>query len=103
MEFSKILIAVDRSSAAFKAAQIGFTLAESLKTAEVLLIHVIEPTMAMGNPDGGIFPEQALAELRIEGEGFLQQLIEMYGKQVQSFHAVLEGKVSSEILQAAKT
>ncbi|ACK72160.1 UspA domain protein [Gloeothece citriformis PCC 7424] len=102
MTISKVLIAVDKTATAFKAAKLGFSLAESLKQAEVLLIHVIDPVWTIGDPDSGLFPEQASAKLRIETEDFLNQLIEMFGKNVKAFHVVLEGKIVTEIVQTAK-
>ncbi|HAC62904.1 MAG TPA: hypothetical protein DCF68_05050 [Cyanothece sp. UBA12306] len=102
MTISKIMIAVDRTAASFKAMDMGFSLAESLKKPEVLVIHVIDPAWAMGDPDAGILPEQALAKLKRESENFLQQLIKMYSKSLEPIYLILQGKVVTEIIEAAK-
>lgn len=102
MTVSKILIAVDRTAAAFKAVKVGFSLAKSLKKTEVLLIHVIDPAWAIGDIDSGILPEQVLAKLHEETDHFLTQLIQIYGADLEPLSIILEGKVTREIIQTAK-
>jgi nucleotide-binding universal stress UspA family protein len=101
MSFSKILIAVDQPPLAFKVYQTGLALAESLG-ATVNLIHVVDPALAMGSPDLGISPPQALAKLKQEALAFLQQLAQLYPHQGQVFYFVAEGKPDSAILSAAQ-
>ena len=53
MSFRKILIAVDESAFAARAADIGFDLARSLG-AEVAIIHVVDPAVVAYAPEGGL-------------------------------------------------
>ncbi|RYG17115.1 MAG: universal stress protein [Chitinophagaceae bacterium] len=55
MNFKKILIAVDNSTCAEKAAKTGYEMA-SLCNAEVALINIIEPAPATVNPDFALAP-----------------------------------------------
>ncbi len=102
MVVSKILIAVERNSNAYKSVKVGIDLAQSFKEAEVMLIHVIEPALAIGNPDAGILPEQALFRLQQEGEEFIKELIKPYQNLVNISFLLLEGKVIEEVRQMTK-
>ena len=53
MSFRKILIAVDESAFATRAADVGFDLARSLGV-EVAIIHVVDPAVDAYAPEGGI-------------------------------------------------
>ncbi|RZK42962.1 MAG: universal stress protein [Pedobacter sp.] len=55
MDFKKILIAVDNSISAEKAAKVGYEMAAKFE-AEVALINIIEPTPATVNPDFAMTP-----------------------------------------------
>ena len=82
MAYQKILIAVDSSEYAMKAAKKGLELAHQLN-AKAALIFVVDKSKAMGNIDAGIFPNDALLVLKKEAEQTLDELVEMYdGNQV---------------------
>jgi len=72
MKIEKILIVADNSPASIKAIQYGFNLAKDMG-AKVLLLSVIQAGSAAGNPDAGIFPDDALAQLKEQVANFLQQ------------------------------
>ncbi|MCY1513877.1 Universal stress protein [compost metagenome] len=55
MDFKKILIAVDNSACSEKAAKSGYEMAAKF-SAEVALIHIIEPAPATINPDFTLAP-----------------------------------------------
>ncbi len=55
MNFKKILIAVDNSTCAEKAAKVGYELAKNFD-AEVALLNIIEPAPATVNPDFTLAP-----------------------------------------------
>lgn len=59
----KILIAVDSRENSIIIAQKGFQLADQLH-AEAALIFVIDKSKAIGNPDAGIMPNDALTVLK---------------------------------------
>jgi nucleotide-binding universal stress UspA family protein len=101
MSFSKVLIAVENVPLALKVARTGFLLAESLK-AQVALVHVVDKSLAVGDIDAGILPEQALAQLKREGEELIGQLIELYGKSLYPWHFLPEGKPDETILLMSK-
>lgn len=58
MDYQKILIAIDNSSPALKAAKAGISLARKLN-AEVALTYVLDPILMMGNIDANIMPKEA--------------------------------------------
>jgi nucleotide-binding universal stress UspA family protein len=101
MNFKKILIAVDESSSAEKAVQRGFALARKL-SAEVLLVSVIDPSATAGNPDAGIFPDDALARARDKTKSLLTKLKNKYDKKVKTELAYPMGELRETVIEAAK-
>ncbi|MGK7931063.1 MAG: universal stress protein [Microcystaceae cyanobacterium] len=100
MTVSKIIIAVEKENAiAEKAVAVGMNLANSLATSQVTIIHVIDPVLAIGNPDAGISPKQALSKLKEEGEAFLHHLRQPYAEQDNISCQLLTGKVVPELRQ----
>ncbi|GAB1462151.1 universal stress protein [Pedobacter sp.] len=55
MNFKRILIAVDNSTCAEKAAKTGYEMA-ALYHAEVALLNIVEPAPPLANPDFGFAP-----------------------------------------------
>lgn len=101
MSYNKILIAVDSSEYAMRAAKKGLELSQQLN-ATVALVFVVENAKAMGNIDAGIFPDEALVVLKKEVEQTLDQLAAMYnGKEVLKF--MPEGNPKEDILKTAET
>ena len=101
MNFKKILIAVDESSSAEKAVQRGFALARKL-SAEVLLVSVIDPSATAGNPDAGIFPDDALAQARDKTKSLLTKLKNKYDKKVKTELAYPIGELRETVIETAK-
>jgi nucleotide-binding universal stress UspA family protein len=73
IKIKKILIIADESDSAAKAIQYGFGLAAKLK-ANVLILSIIEPSQVLGNPDAGVFPDDALIDKKAKAEDFLNKL-----------------------------
>jgi nucleotide-binding universal stress UspA family protein len=101
MSFQKILIAVDSSSYAIKAAKDGFELAHQIK-AKVALVYVIDQGKEMGNVDAGILPEQAAILLKKEAGETIEQFIKLYNGKEEIIHFIPEGSPKEEILNIAQ-
>lgn len=101
MTYKKILIAVDSSEFAMRAAKKGLQLAHQLN-ADTALLYVVDKSKAMGNVDAGIFPDEALMVLKKEVEQTLDQLARMYnGKNLVKL--MPEGHPTEDILKTAET
>ena len=101
MSYNKILIAVDSSEYAMKAAKKGLELAHQLN-AKAALLFVVDKSEAMGNIDAGILPAEALIVLKKEAEQTLDELAEMYnGKGLMKF--MPEGHPTEDIIKTAET
>ncbi|HLA12127.1 MAG TPA: universal stress protein, partial [Pyrinomonadaceae bacterium] len=70
MSFRKILVAVDESAFAARAADVGFDLARSLG-AEVAIIHVVDPSVVAYAPEGGIPASELIALAQQAGKRLL--------------------------------
>lgn len=101
MPYTKILIAVDGSEYSVIAAKRGFELAHQLG-AKTYMVFVVDKTKAMGNPDAGIMPQQALIVLKKEAEQTLDELARMYnGNELEKF--MPEGNPREDIIRMAET
>jgi nucleotide-binding universal stress UspA family protein len=100
MEFKKILIAIDHSANAMRAAKTGFALAHQL-TAKLALVYVVDKSREVLNADLGITPEQSGTVLLSEAENTLEQLIRMYNGIEEIFRFTPEGAPEKEILKIA--
>jgi nucleotide-binding universal stress UspA family protein len=78
MKIDKILIVADDSPSSVKAIQYGYNLARDLG-AKVTLLSVIDPSLTLGNPDAGIFPDDALIDLKAKTCDFLERMKNKYG------------------------
>ncbi len=78
MKADKILIVADDSAPSMKAIRYGVELAIKLG-AKVTLLSVVEPGHALGNPDAGIFPDDALIVLKEKTDDFLNRVKDNYG------------------------
>ncbi len=83
MGFNKILLLVDDSEPSNTAAKHCYKLAASLGS-KVILIYVIDKTLAMGDVDAGIFPDQAMKALRAKGEKLLDHFKKKHSKGVHT-------------------
>jgi nucleotide-binding universal stress UspA family protein len=102
MNFRKVLIAVDESSIAAYAAQVGMDLARSLN-AEIALIHVFEdPAVSITDPD---VPEDERAVALAAERAGTQLLADLQARLAADMEVVQftpQGKPSEEIVAAAK-
>jgi nucleotide-binding universal stress UspA family protein len=100
MKTDKILIAADDSSAGIKAIRYGFNLARELG-AKVMLLHVIDPVHASGNPDAGIFPDDALITIKTAAEDFMDRMQKEYGNNLDTELILPQGDVQNAIIDTA--
>jgi len=101
MDIDKILIVADDSPSSIRAIEYGFNLAKGLR-AKVMLLSVVEPALAIGDVDAGIFPDDALITLKRNTEDFLHQMKNEYGKGVYTQLMVTEGDIQTAVIDAAK-
>jgi len=100
MEYKRILIAVDDSAYAIKAARAGFTLAQALE-AVVGVVYVINKSKEVVSADLGITPEQSKTLLLQQADKTIQQYIELYDGKTEVFRFTPEGTPEKEILNIA--
>jgi nucleotide-binding universal stress UspA family protein len=96
----KILIVADDSPASVKAIRCGFNLAKAIG-ARVMLLSVIDPELAAGNPDAGIFPDDALMALKSKTEHFLARMKINYAKNVSTKLSSPIGDIQTTVIKAA--
>jgi nucleotide-binding universal stress UspA family protein len=101
MSFRKILIAVDESAFAARAADVGFELARSLG-AEVALIHAVDPSVVAYAPEGGIPASELIALGQQDGRKLLAALGQRASLQPAPLQFVHTGKPATEIVKAAR-
>ena len=97
---NKILVAVDKSNQSVKAASIGIEIASKMN-ADIAFVYVIDATLAMGNIDAGITPEQAKIVLIKEAEETLDELVGQHKNDLSIHRFMPEGNPSEEILSSA--
>jgi nucleotide-binding universal stress UspA family protein len=78
MKTDKILIVADDSESSIKVIEYGFNLARDL-SAKVILLSVVDPIYSLGNPDAGVFPDDALMVSKAGAVAFLNAMKENYG------------------------
>ena len=101
MSYKKILIAVDSRENSLNIAREGFELADRLQ-AESALIFVVDKAKAIGNPDVGIMPNEALMVLKKEAQETLDQLIRLTGRTASTAKFMPEGLPKDDILHTAE-
>lgn len=79
MSYQRILIIVDSSDTALKAAKRGLELSKQLN-AEAALIYPVDIRNAVCSVDAGLSPEEALNILKKEAEQTLDYIEKMYGE-----------------------
>ena len=100
MSFRKILVAVDESAFAARAADVGFELARSLG-AEVAFIHVIDPSLVSA-PESGIPAGEIIALAEQDGRRLLAAFSRRASAQPPPLEFIHVGKPATEIVKAAK-
>jgi nucleotide-binding universal stress UspA family protein len=101
MSFRKILIAVDESAFAARAADVGFDLARSLG-AEAAIIHVVDPSVVAYAPEGGIPASELVNLAQQDGKRLLANFSQRAALQPPPFEFIRVGKSGTEIVKAAK-
>lgn len=100
-DFKKILIAVDNSSYAMKAAQAGFSLAHSLRAA-IGVLYVVDRGKEVVNADLGITTEQSQMILLDEAEKAIEQYIRLYDGVDRVEQFTPEGIPEQEIINISR-
>jgi nucleotide-binding universal stress UspA family protein len=101
MSFRKILVAVDESAFAARAADVGFELARSLG-AEVAIIHVVDPAVDAYAPEGGMPVSQLVTLAQQDGRRLLAAFAQRAALQPALHEFIHVGKTATEIVKAAK-
>jgi nucleotide-binding universal stress UspA family protein len=101
MSFRKILIAVDESAFAARAADVGFELARSLG-AQVALIHAVDPSVVAYAPEGGVPASELVNLAQQDGRRLLAAFAQRASLQPAPLEFIHVGKSASEIVKAAK-
>ena len=101
MSFRKILIAVDESAFAARAADVGFDLARSLG-AEVAIIHVVDPSVVAYAPEGGIPASELVTLAQQDGKRLIAAFSQRASLQPAPLEFIHIGKQATEIVKAAK-
>ena len=100
MKIDKILIVADDSPSSVKAIQYGYNLARDLG-AKVTLLSVIDPSLALGNPDAGIFPDDALIDFKAKTGDFLERMKNKYGDGVGTKLLSPVGDIQATVIDLA--
>jgi nucleotide-binding universal stress UspA family protein len=100
MKTDKILIAADDGDPSARTVEYGFKLAKDLG-AEVILVCVIDPALASGNPDAGIFPDDALITLKTKTNDFLTRMKNRFGEGVDTTILLPVGEVQATVIETA--
>ncbi len=100
MKTDKILIVADDSPSSIKAIQYGFNLARELG-AKVTLLSVVDPAHTMGNPDSGIFPDDALIAFKSSTEDFLNQVKNDYATGIDTKLMAPLGDIQPTVIDVA--
>jgi nucleotide-binding universal stress UspA family protein len=101
VSFRKILVAVDGSAVAARAADVGFDLARSL-AAELALIHVVDPMIVTYAPEGGMTGSELIALGQQEGKRLLSTFAQRVSLQPPPLEFIHVGRSASEIVKAAR-
>lgn len=101
MKTDKILIVADDSEPSVKAIAFGFNLARHL-SAKVILLSVVDPIDSLGNPDAGVFPDDALMASKATAEVFLRKMKEVYGEGVETELLTPVGDIQPTIAKRAE-
>ena len=101
MSFRKILVAVDESAFAARAADVGFDLARSLG-AEVAILHVVDPAVDAYAPEGGIRASELVALAQQDGKRLLAAFAQRAALQPAPLEFIHVGKPAAEIVKGAK-
>ncbi len=100
MSFRRILIAVDSSPIAARAAEVGVEMARTLG-GEVAFVHVVDPALGYA-PEGGVSPSELLAQAELDGKRLLAMFGQRAALQLPALEFLPMGHPGVEIVKAAK-
>lgn len=101
MAFKRILLAVDDSALALRAAKTGFAMAQALH-ASIGVVFVVGSARAVVNADLGITADESRLVLLQEAERTTEQLVRQYGAGLDTYQFTPLGTPSKEILHTAE-
>ncbi len=102
MSFKKVLIAVDESTFAARAADAGIELARSLG-AEVAFVTVVDPAVGLAAPDSGLSADQWVTLAQRDAKELLVAFRERAAAQPPALEFLETGKPAARIVEAART
>ncbi|MES2419432.1 MAG: universal stress protein [Bacteroidota bacterium] len=104
MNFKKILIAVDNSICAEKAAKVGYEMASKFD-AEVALVNIIEPVPATVNPDFTLAPVfmEAYDNSEESSNLLLKEIESKYSNGIATTYLTIIDTASHGIIQQAES
>jgi len=100
MKIDKILIIADDSAPSIKAVKYGFGMARDL-LAEVTLLSIVDPINSLGNPDAGVFPDDAIMAAKADAEAFLNKVKKTYGAGVKTELLTVVGEIQPAVIKTA--
>ncbi len=100
MAFRRVLIAVDSSPVAARAADVGAELARSLG-AELAFVHAVDPAESYA-PESGIPAAELMAMAERDGKKLLERFQSLAGGAPPPLTFAMVGKPANEIVKAAK-
>ncbi len=100
MTFRRVLIALDSSAIAAHALEVALGLARALG-AEVALVHVVDPKLAIA-PEAGVPAATLMAEAKREGQELLTAAAARAASPAPPWQFLREGKPSGEVIAAAR-
>lgn len=100
MHVQRLLVALDGSEAAAHAVDLTADLADALR-AEVALVHVVDPKLAV-RPEGGVPAATLLFELQRDGRQLLSTAVARLHTSPPPWQFLGEGKPADEIIKAAR-
>ena len=101
MAYQKILIAVDDSPLAVKAAQTGFALAHALK-ASVAIVYAVDKSKLVVNADLGVTPEESKKAFLQEAGKTIGEFIRLYDGEEEVARFTPEGAPTEQIVKTAE-
>jgi nucleotide-binding universal stress UspA family protein len=102
MSFKRILIAVDESAFAARAADVGIELAKALK-AEMAFIHAVDPSIARAASKIEESADKLIAMAEQEAKNLLSAFRERAGASPAALEFLEIGKPATKIVEGAKS
>lgn len=98
MAFERIILLVDDSKPSKGAVKECFKLAMELKS-KVTLVYIIDPALAMGDVDAGIFPNEAMQTLKNKVEKLLIRIKSKYNSKTTTDMLMPVGNLQELLVQ----